>query len=127
MSITVEAPAKINLFLKVIRKRTDGYHDICSLVQSVSLCDTLTFTQIPSGIVIESEAPGVPIGPDNLIWKAIEAAGRRQPSKAILTSLVLRLPYPRQEAIVRPAGVLVVAKQLPDQCSILHHGAEEHR
>jgi 4-diphosphocytidyl-2-C-methyl-D-erythritol kinase len=41
MTISVSAPAKVNLHLEVLGPRADGYHDILSLFQAVSLCDTL--------------------------------------------------------------------------------------
>jgi len=41
--VTVSAPAKINLTLEVLGKRPDGYHEIRSIIQTVSLCDTLRF------------------------------------------------------------------------------------
>ena len=37
--IAVQSPAKVNLILKVLRRREDGYHDIASLMQKVSLAD----------------------------------------------------------------------------------------
>lgn len=40
--LTVRAPAKVNLVLEVLR-RHQGYHDICSIAQTIDLCDTLTF------------------------------------------------------------------------------------
>ena len=42
--LMVEAPAKINLTLEVLGKRTDGYHEIRSVIQTLSFCDTLQFT-----------------------------------------------------------------------------------
>ncbi len=71
-SIVIEAPAKINLFLDVLNKREDGFHDINSVFQAVSLYDRLEFTATDSpGITIrlarESE---VPTGEDNLIARA---------------------------------------------------------
>ena len=42
-SIIIKAPAKINLTLEVLGKRPDGYHEIRSVIQTVSLCDELTF------------------------------------------------------------------------------------
>jgi len=45
MSFVLEAPAKINWFLSVLNKREDGYHNIVSLMQSVSLFDTLLFEE----------------------------------------------------------------------------------
>ena len=41
--ITLSAHAKVNLYLKVTGKRPDGYHDLVTVMQSVSLCDTLHF------------------------------------------------------------------------------------
>ncbi len=71
-SLTLQAPAKINLFLKVLRKRPDGFHDIYSLVQAVSLYDTLQFSRIESGIELTGGAANVPLDSSNIIWKAIE-------------------------------------------------------
>jgi 4-diphosphocytidyl-2-C-methyl-D-erythritol kinase len=41
--ITISAPAKINLTLEVLGKRTDGYHEIRSVIQTINLCDVLSF------------------------------------------------------------------------------------
>ena len=41
--MTLAAPAKINLTLEVLKKRPDGYHEIRSVLQTVSLCDSLSF------------------------------------------------------------------------------------
>ena len=43
--LTVEAPAKINLTLEVLSKRADGFHEIRSVMQAVSLCDVLSFSK----------------------------------------------------------------------------------
>ena len=50
MSITVHAPAKVNLFLKIKGKRQDGYHELLTVFQSVDLCDTLYISLEGSGI-----------------------------------------------------------------------------
>jgi 4-diphosphocytidyl-2-C-methyl-D-erythritol kinase len=42
--ITIEAPAKINLTLEVLGKRPDSYHEICSVIQTIRLCDILRFS-----------------------------------------------------------------------------------
>ena len=39
--LRVKSPAKVNLSLDVLGRRPDGYHDICSVMQAVSLCDEL--------------------------------------------------------------------------------------
>lgn len=41
--LTIQASAKINLTLEVLRKRPDGYHEVRSVIQAISLCDTLRF------------------------------------------------------------------------------------
>lgn len=46
-SLVIGAPAKINLYLEVLGKRPDGFHDIDSLFQAVSLFDRLRFTRLP--------------------------------------------------------------------------------
>jgi 4-diphosphocytidyl-2-C-methyl-D-erythritol kinase len=65
------APAKINLFLRVLRKRPDGYNDIASLMQKISLFDKLTFAPCPEGIVINCPNSNLPTE-DNLIFRAAQ-------------------------------------------------------
>lgn len=48
--VTVKAPAKLNLFLEIGDRLEDGYHEIESVMQSVTLYDTLTFSKTPCGI-----------------------------------------------------------------------------
>jgi 4-diphosphocytidyl-2-C-methyl-D-erythritol kinase len=64
------ASAKINLYLDVIRRRDDGFHEIETLYQPVSLWDELTFTKTHSGIVVEGNDARVPWNEDNLCHKA---------------------------------------------------------
>lgn len=70
-SLMVGAPAKVNLFLEVLNRREDGYHDINSLFQAVSLFDRLTFTRIPApGINLKVESsPELPSDDTNLVVK----------------------------------------------------------
>eukprot|EP00967_Tisochrysis_lutea_P006600 scaffold7842_cov27-Tisochrysis_lutea.AAC.1 len=46
-SLSLVAPAKVNLFLRILRKREDGYHELASLFQTVSLFDDLDFWEMP--------------------------------------------------------------------------------
>jgi 4-diphosphocytidyl-2-C-methyl-D-erythritol kinase len=70
-ALVVRAPAKVNLFLEVLARRPDGYHEIASLLVAVSLYDTLEFKEDPSGAVrLRCDAPELSTGPDNLVHKA---------------------------------------------------------
>jgi 4-diphosphocytidyl-2-C-methyl-D-erythritol kinase len=65
--LTLKAPAKINWFLNILGKRSDGYHEIQSLMQKVTLYDQLTF-DLSDNLILETGAP-IP-SEQNLIYKA---------------------------------------------------------
>jgi 4-diphosphocytidyl-2-C-methyl-D-erythritol kinase len=67
--LTLKAPAKINWFLKVLGLRNDGYHDIQSLMQKISLYDTLSFAG-SANLVVECESQ-IPVE-ENLVYRAAE-------------------------------------------------------
>lgn len=69
-SVQVFCPAKVNLYLRVLRRREDGYHDLLSIMQPLSLADELTVSPAPPGIFLDCDQPGVPRGPGNLVWQA---------------------------------------------------------
>ncbi len=77
----IEAPAKLNLHLQVGRKRQDGYHEICSLVTMVDLCDKLFISSLKIGNRCEIEGSFDCNTQDNLIYKAwqsyCEASGNK--------------------------------------------------
>ena len=67
----VKSFAKLNLGLEILRKRPDGYHDIETLFQWVSLCDVLEFHIIPEGeIQLQGNDPSIPWDENNMIYKA---------------------------------------------------------
>ncbi len=66
--ITVNAPAKINWSLNVFDKRDDGYHDILSLIQCITLSDSLVF-EPSDALEVVTDAP-IPLG-DNLVYRAM--------------------------------------------------------
>jgi 4-diphosphocytidyl-2-C-methyl-D-erythritol kinase len=68
-----KAPAKINLFLRVLRKRADGYHDIVSLMQKITLYDELIFSPLPTGIVLNCPGSDLPTTEDNLVFRAAQS------------------------------------------------------
>ncbi len=67
------APAKINLFLKILRRRADGYHDIFSLMQKISIYDELIFSPLRRGIVLHCPGMNLPENDGNLIVRAAKA------------------------------------------------------
>jgi len=69
-AITLRSPAKINLCLSVLGKRSDGYHDVEMLMQMVGLFDEVTVSLGGSGIRVQCDADTVPSGEGNIAWKA---------------------------------------------------------
>ncbi|MBN2254966.1 MAG: 4-(cytidine 5'-diphospho)-2-C-methyl-D-erythritol kinase [Deltaproteobacteria bacterium] len=67
------SPAKVNLILHVLRKREDGYHDIASLMQKISLCDEMTFSLGGDRIVVKCPGSGLPENEDNIVYKAVQS------------------------------------------------------
>jgi 4-diphosphocytidyl-2-C-methyl-D-erythritol kinase len=76
MRLTLPAFAKINLGLEVLGKRPDGYHELVTVFQTISLHDTLVFEEHRGPLTLVCRARGVPGGPDNLVHRAAEAFGR---------------------------------------------------
>ncbi len=68
-SFTLPAFAKINWFLRVLGRREDGFHEICTAFQTISLHDDLTFSEADE-IVLTCDQPNIPTGERNLIVRA---------------------------------------------------------
>ncbi|MBO5986054.1 MAG: 4-(cytidine 5'-diphospho)-2-C-methyl-D-erythritol kinase [Lachnospiraceae bacterium] len=68
--ITLNAYAKINLSLDVVGRLANGYHEVRMIMQTVGIHDTLTFEKTEGEIVLSSDAGELPLGEDNLIYKA---------------------------------------------------------
>lgn len=76
-TVVVRAPAKVNLFLEVLGKRSDGYHEIATLMVAVSLYDTLEFKEDGAGAIrLSCDSPDLSTGPDNLVCRAAELLRR---------------------------------------------------
>jgi len=67
--LTVLAPAKINLTLEVLAKRQDGFHEIRSVIQTINLCDSLSF-QLSQDITFEPDMPDW-IAEESLVSRAV--------------------------------------------------------
>jgi 4-diphosphocytidyl-2-C-methyl-D-erythritol kinase len=74
-SISLKTPAKINLFLEVKDKRSDGYHNIYSIMQTVSLFDEIKIETLQEKDVIEIECSdkNIPTDERNIVYKVAKA------------------------------------------------------
>ncbi|MEJ2671146.1 MAG: 4-(cytidine 5'-diphospho)-2-C-methyl-D-erythritol kinase [Deltaproteobacteria bacterium] len=63
-------PAKVNLYLRVVGRRSDGYHELVTVMQPLTLADALTVTLGGEDIRLECDAADLPCGPENLVWLA---------------------------------------------------------
>jgi len=69
--ITIKSPAKINLHLEVIGKRTDGYHELAMIMQNIDLSDYLEFEINNEGLIkLDSDCNDLSLSSDNLIVKS---------------------------------------------------------
>jgi 4-diphosphocytidyl-2-C-methyl-D-erythritol kinase len=71
--LRIKAPAKINLFLKVLSRRPDGFHEIKSIMQKVTLFDHLHLSRQGRSISLACPGNSVPEGPENLAYQAAMA------------------------------------------------------
>src|SRR5438105_5093655 len=93
-AVMVWAPAKVNLYLEVLAKRSDAYHEIATLMVAVSLYDALEFKEDASGeIQLQADQPDLATGPENLIVRAATLLCERTRSKrGVRIRLAKRIP-----------------------------------
>jgi 4-diphosphocytidyl-2-C-methyl-D-erythritol kinase len=91
--VSSEAHAKINLFLEVLGKRSDGFHEIETLLCSVSLSDTLRYTLTKNQVIkLCTNIPDLP-AEDNLVYRvASYMLERYKPSAGVEIDLEKRIP-----------------------------------
>ncbi|MDI7260509.1 MAG: 4-(cytidine 5'-diphospho)-2-C-methyl-D-erythritol kinase [Thermodesulfobacteriota bacterium] len=74
----LESPAKVNLRLEILMKREDGYHEVKTILQKISLHDTLHVSlKRERGIRITTDHPDLPIGKRNLVYQAAQSILKR--------------------------------------------------
>lgn len=93
MKLVKDAYAKINLGLDVIRKREDGYHEVKMIMQTVDICDTLTFEKREDEeLHIYTDNQKLPCDEHNLIYKGamvlFEETGRRIGADIVLNKRI---------------------------------------
>ena len=89
-SVIVRAHAKINLDLRVLGPRPDGYHELRTVFQSIALHDVIECVPRAGALAIECTTAGVPLDASNLVWRAADALWR-----------ALRRPPPVRDVLIR--------------------------
>jgi 4-diphosphocytidyl-2-C-methyl-D-erythritol kinase len=94
-SITLAAPAKINLSLRILGKRPDGFHELETLMVPIQLADQIEISAVPGhGVSLVCNDPDLPTGPENLCVKAVEAFREETGiPHGVAISLMKRIPH----------------------------------
>lgn len=69
-TLHLRAPAKVNIFLKVLCRRPDGYHELATWMQKIDLADSVVLEEISSGIRLSCPDSGLAEDETNLAYKA---------------------------------------------------------
>ncbi len=101
-SVSLPAFAKINLDLRILGTRPDGYHDLRTIFQSLALFDKVTVTRRRGPLEIVCDQPDIPTDRRNLVWKAASLLHRVSTGKATAArniSIDLRKRIPMQAGL----------------------------
>lgn len=117
MKIKVKAYAKINLLLDIVSTRTDGYHDLFMIMQSVGVYDTVTVEKIKGNdIKITCNVDDIPCDEKNIAYKSAMAffKANKIRSRGIHIDIVKRIPHEAGLAggSADGAGVLVALNEI---------------
>lgn len=96
-SMDLFSPAKINVFLRIVRRREDGFHDLASLFHVIDLGDDMSFTLLPAGSTsdhLTCNMPDVPTDDSNLVIKALNLFRKKTgATERFSVDLVKRVPH----------------------------------
>ena len=96
LPVTIRAHAKINLDLRVLGMRPDGFHELRTVFQVISLYDSIRCIPREGPFAIECNVAGVPLDKSNLIWRAADtlwrSLRRRSPVRDAVIQLEKQIP-----------------------------------
>jgi 4-diphosphocytidyl-2-C-methyl-D-erythritol kinase len=81
-SINLPSFAKINLDLRILGTRADGFHDLNTIFQSLALFDNVTVTVRRGALAVTCDEPDIPVDQRNLVWKAASLLHRTVTGKS---------------------------------------------
>jgi 4-diphosphocytidyl-2-C-methyl-D-erythritol kinase len=94
--LLTRAHAKVNLDLRVLGTRPDGFHELRTVFQAIELHDTLISTERPGPFTMKCRLPGVPLDEGNLVWQAAaglwKALGRPGPPRDAVVTIDKNIP-----------------------------------
>lgn len=70
MTLEKHSPCKVNLLLNILGRRTDGFHELESVMHPVSICDRLSFERRGQSLELTCNDSNLPVGPENLVHRA---------------------------------------------------------
>ncbi len=93
-SLSLSAPAKVNLTLCIGSRRPDGFHDLESVFQAVGVCDTVTLDGLDGGVIeVTTSQPGLPCDERNTAFRAAALLrDRHAPGRGVRIHLQKRIP-----------------------------------
>lgn len=115
---TAKAFGKINLTLAITGRRADGYHTLCTVMQSISLCNVVkAFKTEGGGVTLYCDDPALPVDERNTAYRAVQAffsAAGLPRGSGIFIKLEKRVPYQAGlgSASADAAGVLAACNVL---------------
>lgn len=93
MALTRQSPCKVNLLLNILGKRSDGFHELETVMQPVPLCDELQFERGGAGVTLTCSDRALPTDATNLVHRAATAfLGRARIAEGIRIHLEKRIP-----------------------------------
>src|SRR6185503_5695164 len=96
MRLTLRASAKINVDLRIGARRSDGYHDLQTVLQTLDLHDTVTIESRRGPFALDGNAASMPLDESNLVWRAASAlwraAGKPGDPRGLRVRVTKRIP-----------------------------------